>query len=298
MIKYAPEKKELASRDVVSRAEQTEIDEGRGIDGCVLLDIRHLGADKINERLPQIRELAINFEGVDPVEKPVPIKPGVHYSMGGVMTDVHGATEISGLYAAGECACVSVHGANRLGGNSLLETIVYGRRAGSAAGKFSMAEELQEFPASALRDAVHEVALVLHRDKGEPAYVILNELKDTMDECGRIFRDKERLDRGLKKIRELKERYKTVAITDKGETFNAELTMVLELGHMLGIGEAILLGAYHRTESRGSHYRTDFPERNDTDWLKHTVTYMEGSELKVRYKDVVIKKYKPQIRKY
>lgn len=298
MTKYAPEKKELASRDVVSRAEQTEIDEGRGIDGCVLLDLRHLGADKINERLPQIRELAINFAGVDPVEEPVPIKPGVHYSMGGVMTDVNGATEISGLYAAGECACVSVHGANRLGGNSLLETIVFGRRAGKAAGKFSMTEELQEFPASALRDAAHEVALVLYRDKGEAAYDILDELKDTMDECGRIFRDNERLDRGLKKIRELKERYKTATITDKGGTFNTELTMVLELGHMLDIGEAILLGAYHRTESRGSHYRTDFTERNDNNWLKHTATYMEGSELKVRYKDVVIKKYKPQVRKY
>src|SRR3990170_478776 len=160
MFKYAPKVQELASRDVVSRAEQTEIEEGRGADGCVLLDLRHLGAEKIKTRLSQIRDLAINFAGVDPVEAPVPVKPGQHYSMGGIAADVDGQTGVPGLFAAGESACVSVHGANRLGGNSLLETIVFGRRAGRKAAEFCVSKDFKPFPESALRDAAHEAAAI------------------------------------------------------------------------------------------------------------------------------------------
>ncbi len=298
MSKYAPKVLELASRDVVSRAEQTELEEGRGIDGCVLLDLRHLGEKKINERLSQIRELAVNFAGVDPVKDPVPVKPGAHYSMGGIKTDNDGATRIKGLFAAGECACVSVHGANRLGGNSLLETIVFGRRAGKKAMDFSKGSPLSDFPVDSLMDAAHEVANIVKRENGEAQYIIRDELNAVMEEnCG-VFRNKERLAKCLDKIRELKDRHNGVSLSDKGELFNNELLSVLELGQMLTVSETIVLAALNREESRGSHYRTDFPARNDKDWLKHTVIYREGGELKIRYRDVKITKFKPEERKY
>lgn len=298
MEKYAPKAKELASRDVVSRAEQTEINEGRGVDGCVLLDLRHLGKEKINERLPQIRDIAINFSGIDPVEKPLPIRPGAHYSMGGVMTGIDGLTNITGLYAAGESACVSVHGANRLGGNSLLEAIVFGRRAGAAASIFAGNSTLKSFPDSFLSDACREAADILKRDNGEPAFKIRNEMAETMEQCAGVFRDKTRLETGLVKIRELKKRHKTVCLSDKADGFNTELLSALELGNMLLISEAILLGALRREESRGAHSRTDFPKRDDEKWLKHTLIRMEDEELKTSYKDVTITKFKPAERKY
>ncbi len=298
MSKYAPKVLELASRDVVSRAEQTEIEEGRGVDGCVLLDLRHLGEAKINERLSQIRELAVNFAGVDPVKDPVPVKPGAHYSMGGIAAGVDGATRIKGLFAAGESACVSVHGANRLGGNSLLETIVFGRRAGKKAAEFAKGAPLPNFPDSALMDAAFEVANIIKREEGEPQHIIRNELNAVMEESCGIFRNKERLTKCLDKVRELKQRYGRVALSDKGEFFNNELLYVLELGKMLTVSEAIVLGALNRQESRGSHFRTDFPARNDNDWLKHTLIYREAGELKIRYRDVNITKFKPEERKY
>ncbi len=298
MEKYAPRVKELASRDVVSRAEQTEIEAGRGIDGCVLLDLRHLGAEKINERLPQIRDIAINFAGVDPVEKPIPVRPGAHYSMGGIMTDINGQTNISGLYAAGESACVSVHGANRLGGNSLLEAIVFGRRSGAAASEFCFQTGFPEFPDSTLKDAAHEVADIVRREDGEAAFVIRNEMTATMESCCGVFRDKERLAKGIEKIQGLKERYKKVSLSDKSESFNTELLAVFELGNMLDVAEAILIGAVSREESRGAHSRTDFPKRDDEKWLKHTLINKTNGELKIRYKDVTVTKFKPTERKY
>ncbi len=300
MKKYAPKVGELASRDVVSRAEQTEIEEGRGVDGCVLLDLRHLGEKKISERLPQIRDLAITFAGVDPVKEPVPVKPGAHYSMGGIMTDVNGETGITGLFAAGESACVSVHGANRLGGNSLLETIVFGRRAGSKAAEFCSVSPLPDFPDPALEGAAFEVADILKRDEGESPAILRDEMTGVMEaHCG-VFRNRERLTKGLEKIRELKERYKKAALTDKGECYNNELLSVLELGSMLDVSEAILLGAINREESRGSHWRTDYPGRNDAQWLKHTLVTKDPSTggLKISYKPVTITKFKPEERKY
>jgi len=299
MEKYAPKVKDLASRDVVARAEQTEIDSGRGADGCVFLDLRHLGEAKINERLSQIRELAINFAGVDPVNAPVPVQPGAHYSMGGIMIDVNGHTGLKGLFAAGECGCLSVHGANRLGGNSLLETIVFGKRAGKAASEHCLGSTLPDFPESALKEASFYVAGLLKRpEKGEAAWKIRDELKENMmANCG-IFRTKEKIKRALDKVLELKDRQKRVAITDRGDAFNSDILNVVELGWMCDVAESIIRGALAREESRGSHFRTDFPKRNDKDWLRHTLVYKEGGELKLRYKDVKITKYEPEERSY
>ncbi len=299
MEKYAPKVKELASRDVVARAEQTEIDEGRGVEGCIYLDLRHLGEEKINERLPQIRDLAIKFAGVDPVKLPVPVQPGAHYSMGGIKIDVHGATGVRGLYAAGECGCLSVHGANRLGGNSLLETIVFGKRAGRGASEYCLGARLPDFPDSALGDAANGVAEIIKRpDKGEAAWKIRDELKENMmSNCG-IFRTKEKIKKALDKILELKDRLNRVAVKDRGDAFNSDILNLIELGWMCDVSESIVRGAFLREESRGSHFRTDFPQRNDKDWLKHTLAFKEGGELKIRYRDVTITKYKPGERSY
>jgi len=300
MEKYAPKVKELASRDVVSRAEQTEIEEGRGVDGCVLLDLRHLGAERIKTRLSQIRDLAIDFAGVDPAAAPVPVKPGAHYSMGGIATDKDGRTSIPGIFGAGESACVSVHGANRLGGNSLLETIVFGRRAGAAVSEYCLGAEARPFPDSALKEACHHVATVLKRSSGESVFSIRKAMNDAMeDHCG-IFRDAGRLEKGYEKIRELSDRYRRAALTDRSDYFNNELLHYLELGQMLDISEAILLGAMNREESRGSHFRTDFPKRDDDRWLRHTLVYKDREKDKFRldYRDVSITKFKPEERKY
>jgi len=298
MSKYAPNALELASRDVVSRAEQKEIEEGRGMDGCVLLDLRHLGRGKIDERLPQIRSLAVDFEGVDPVKEPIPIKPGAHYSMGGIKTDIDGMTEVEGLFAAGECACVSVHGANRLGGNSLLEAIVCGRRAGHTASVYAVESKLPVFPDRALKEAAHSVSVIMNRATGERASKIRDELAETMIKNVGVFRTKERLTTALDKLKELRRRYKSVYIEDKSDVFNTELIETIELGSLLAIAECIIKGAMNRTESRGAHYRLDFPERDDTNWLKHTMFCKDGDEIKIDYKDVVVTKYKPMERKY
>ncbi|MFQ5900917.1 MAG: FAD-binding protein, partial [Thermodesulfobacteriota bacterium] len=298
MSRYAPNMMELASRDVVSRAEQKEIDEGRGIDGCVQIDLRHLGEKKIMERLPQIRQLAIDFEGVDPVYSPIPIKPGAHYSMGGIKVDAKGATEIKGLYAAGECACVSVHGANRLGGNSLLETIVFGRRTGKSASKYAISSEFQPFPDSYLAKAAHNIALILNRSKGEKASSIKKDLSIIMNKKVGVFRDGERLRDALNKVYELKDRFKKVVMDDKGDSYNTELQGVVELGNLLDLAETIVSGAVKREESRGAHCRIDFPERDDKNWLKHSIFYKKNGEFEISYQDVTITRFTPMERKY
>lgn len=298
MEKYAPNAKELASRDVVSRAEQTEIEQGRGVDGCVLLDLRHLGEKKIKERLGQIRELSINFAGVDPILAPIPVKPGSHYSMGGIKTDVNGATCVIGLFAAGEAACVSVHGANRLGGNSLLETIVFGRRAGAGVVEFCKAAKLPRFPETAFCDAAHEIANLMGRTGGESPLLIRKEMKETMESNAGVYRNKERMTKGLDKILELKERFKKVCLTDRSDYFNTELPGVLELGYMVDIAETILKGGLSREESRGSHARVDFTKRDDEKWMKHTVVKDDGAGIKLTYRDVTMTHFTPQERKY
>jgi len=298
MAKYAPEKLELASRDVVSRAIRTEIEEGRGIDGCVHLDIRHLGRARIMEALPQIRELAIDFAGVDPIEEPIPIRPGAHYTMGGIKTDLNGASPVRGFYAAGECACISVHGANRLGGNSLLETVVFGRRSGQAAAEFVRTASLPDFPSGAVAEVEASIAEIKNRKNGESAAAIRDEMAITMNDNVGIFRDEARISDAVAKIRKLKERYERVSIMDKGNVFNTELVETIELGYMLDLAELIAVGALARQESRGAHSRLDFPARDDEKWLKHTMYYRVPEGNKLAYSDVTITKWQPAERRY
>ncbi|MCH8949631.1 MAG: FAD-binding protein, partial [Chloroflexi bacterium] len=303
MEKYAPNKLELASRDVVSRAEQTEIDEGRGVDGCVLLDVRHLGEEKINERLGQIRELAIDLTNTDMVHEPVKVRPGAHYAMGGIKTNIDGASPLPGLFAAGECANVSVHGANRLGGNSLLETVVFGRRAGEAAARFAKEAASKPPPseASLAQDQARIQKLIegASNGSGERPAVIRGELGRMMREDVGIFRTKEQMESALAKVVELKERYQTVRLEDTGKVFNLDLLSIFELEGMLDVAHTMVAGALAREESRGAHTRRDFPERDDKKWMKHTISYREedGSP-RLEYGEVTMTQWEPEVRTY
>ncbi|TAJ22250.1 MAG: FAD-binding protein, partial [Nitrospirae bacterium] len=263
MKNYAPEQMELATRSTVSLAIGREILEGRGVDGCVLLDLRHLGRARIEERLPQIRQLAIEFAGVDPVESPIPVRPGAHYQMGGVRTDQWGATEMPGLYAAGECACVSVHGANRLGGNSLLETIVFGRRAGQRAAEAVENQPPRALSPETLRKEEARVARLFANEGPERAWQVRDELGKVMSLNLGIFRTKPSMSDAVGRVRELKERAAFVLLQDRGKIFNTDLIQALELQSLLEVAETIAVGALAREESRGAHYRADFPTRDD-----------------------------------
>lgn len=298
MKKYAPNAMELASRDVVSRAEQTEINEGRDIDGCIHLDIRHLGREKILEKLPQIRDLSIMFEGVDPIDEPMPIRPGAHYSMGGIKADVDGRTNIKGLFAAGECSCVSVHGANRLGGNSLLEAVVFGRRVGSSASTYAEDNGLEDWVDKALSDISFDIAKILDRTEGESYPKIRSELQLMMNSHAGVYRDSEKLAEAKKMIAELKGRYENVYVQDKSKVFNTDLLEALEVGNLLDLAAAIVEGALARQECRGAHWRIDHPGRNDKKWMKHTVASKTDKGLKLHYSDVSFTKYEPTERKY
>ena len=299
MKKYAPNALELASRDVVSRSEQTEIDAGRGINGSVMLDMRHLGAERIIERLPGSRELAMTFAGVDPIYDPVPVRPGAHYHMGGISTDSDGATELAGLYAAGECACVSVHGANRLGGNSLMETITFGRRSGRAAAEWALGHTTIDVPESAERDAERELKALLDRTSGERPWKIRDELGTSMLENFAVFRREEQMQRQLEIIPELRERYRSVYVEDKGDVFNSDLTQAIELGNMLDTAWCMLQAGEARKESRGAHARPyDYPTRDDEHFLKHSITRWKDDAPVLSYADVRMTKWTPEERKY
>jgi len=299
MKRYAPNALELASRDVVSRSEQTEIDQGRGINGSVMLDLRHLGADRINERLPGSRELAMTYAGVDPIYDPIPVRPGAHYHMGGVETDNDGATELTGLYAAGEVACVSVHGANRLGGNSLMETITFGRRAGRAAADWALAHTTVAVPDSQRVDAERRVRRLLDRPAGDRPHVVRDELGSSMLENFSVFRREDKMVAQREIIHRLRERYEHVYVEDKGNVFNNDLTQALELGSMLDIAACMLEGGIARKESRGAHSRPyDYPSRDDENFLKHSITYWVDGAPQLSYKPVRMTKYQPQERKY
>jgi succinate dehydrogenase/fumarate reductase flavoprotein subunit len=290
---------ELASRDVVSRSEQTEIDEGRGVNGSVMLDMRHLGADRIIERLPGSRELSMTFAGVDPINDPVPVRPGAHYHMGGVETDNDGATELTGLYAAGECACVSVHGANRLGGNSLMETITFGRRAGRYAAEWALSHTTIEVPEAVERDAERELRELLDRDEGERPWKIRDELGASMLENFGVFRREDKMERQEEIIRELRERFRNVYVEDKGQVFNSDLTQAIELGNMLDTAWTMVQAGIQRKESRGAHARPDdYPERDDENFMKHSISRWDGDRPVLSYSPVRVTRFEPQVRTY
>lgn len=292
--RYAPEQMELATRSTVSLAIGQEILEGRGVDGCVLLDLRHLGRDKILERLPQIRQIAMEFAGLDPVETPIPIRPGAHYQMGGVRANQWGETAIAGLFAAGECACVSVHGANRLGGNSLLETIVFGRRAGTKAGEYAGTVGHETPAPQHLADEEARVERLLSQSGGERAWQVRQELGEALSTNLGIFRTKESMTVAGGKVRELQQRAAAVTVQDKGRVFNTDLIQALELQCLADLAETIVSGALAREESRGAHYRADFPTRNDAAWLRHTVAHRGPDGVQVSYAPVTVTRFTPK----
>ncbi|HEY1680736.1 MAG TPA: FAD-dependent oxidoreductase [Candidatus Tumulicola sp.] len=301
MFKYAPNKGELASRDVVSRAEWTEILEGRGVDGCVLLDMRHLGREKILERLPQIRELALDATGKDAIDEPIPILPGAHYTMGGIETDKWGATRVPGVYAAGECACVSVHGANRLGGNSLLETIVFGARSATHALEYIKNHgggKPSEKTLNAERDRIRGL---MSRSGGTRAPQLRRAMNETMSENTFIFRDATGLGTAVEEMTRVRREFDQNAyVMDKSATFNTDLVGALETDFLIDAALALATSAQARTESRGAQARTDFPERDDKDWLKHTLAWRtpDGPPRLDYSRAVTITKFDPQVRSY
>jgi succinate dehydrogenase flavoprotein subunit len=299
MKRYAPNAMELASRDVVSRSEQTEIDNGLGINGSVMLDMRHLGADRIIERLPGSRELSMTFAGVDPIFEPVPVRPGAHYHMGGVETDTDGLTELTGLYAAGEVACVSVHGANRLGGNSLMETITFGRRAGRAAAEWALSHTTVHVPESLEREAERQLSGLLDRPEGERPWKIRDELGASMLENFGVFRQGEKMVRQLEIIEGLRERYESVYVEDKGRIFNSDLTGAIELGYLLDLAGCMIQAGNERRESRGAHARPhDFPDRDDENFLKHSITRWVDGRPELSWAPVRMTRWQPEVRTY
>jgi succinate dehydrogenase / fumarate reductase flavoprotein subunit len=341
---YANNEGELASRDVVSRAELTEVNEGRGIEAeYVHLDMRHLGEERILDRLENILHLAEDFEGVDGLEEPMPVKPGQHYQMGGIETNEHGETVIDGLYAAGECACVSVHGSNRLGGNALPELFVFGKLAGRAAAGDDMGEaEISlgrtgeserggvetpvepgalptEFggdavadggvaldPAETVETAVEtereRIETLLERDTGVNHADIRQRVQDTMTENVNVFREEAGLKQALRDIRQAREDYREVAVSDPSRTFNTDLVHTIETRNIIDLAETITLGALARTEFRGAHWRAEHQERKDEEWLKHTFVSWDGGRPDLWYKPVILEGdlqgYEPKVRSY
>jgi succinate dehydrogenase / fumarate reductase, flavoprotein subunit len=300
MEKYAPNKMELASRDVVSRAEQTEINEGRGFpDGTVALDITVVPRKRIHEALREIVNVGRDFAGIDITREPIHIKPGNHYVMGGVKTDANGETPITGLYAAGECACVSVHGGNRLGANSLLDTLVFGRRAGEHAARSVRATPLSAPSRAALADEERMIGAVVTRGSSSRRVSELKaELGETMDKYVAVFRDEDGLRTALDVIRRLKEEAADVAIDDKGTVFNQDVLGALELDFMLDNAECTVVSAIERKESRGAQHRTDYPERNDDEWLRHINVSPNGGVPEISFSEVSLTRWQPEERTY
>ncbi len=310
MERYAPEKMELAPRDLVSRAEQTEISEGRGVDGkdYVYLDLRHLGRDKIMDRLPQVWELALNYLKVDATKNPIPIQPTAHYSMGGIPANIH--TEVirdadnhivSGLYAAGEAACLSLHGANRLGTNSLQDAATFGRLAGKRMSEFLRGASYPDLPSTPMDGAREKIAGLMEGKGGERHAPIRAELQENMTLHAGVFRNAEGLLKLRDIVRDLQNRFRQVRIDDQGQAFNLDLIEAMEVGHLLSFAEVIVEGALNRTESRGAHFRTDYPKRNDENWLRHTLAWKSDSGIRLNHDKRVIlfmDRYPPQERKY
>ncbi|MFF8030398.1 MULTISPECIES: succinate dehydrogenase flavoprotein subunit [unclassified Streptomyces] len=312
MEKYAPVMKDLASRDVVSRSIYTEIREGRGCGpegDHVYLDLTHLPPEQLDAKLPDITEFARTYLGIEPYTDPIPIQPTAHYAMGGIPTNVEGevladnTTVVPGLYAAGEVACVSVHGANRLGTNSLLDINVFGKRAGIAAAEYSQKADFVELPENPESLVVEQIERLRSSTGNERVATIRRELQETMDANVMVFRTEQTIKTAVEKIAELRERYRNVAIQDKGKRFNTDLLEAVELGNLLDLAEVMAVSALARKESRGGHYREDYPNRDDVNFMRHTMAYREvgadGSEtVRLDYKPVVQTRYQPMERKY
>ncbi|MFJ8597481.1 succinate dehydrogenase flavoprotein subunit [Streptomyces shenzhenensis] len=312
MEKYAPVMKDLASRDVVSRSIYTEIREGRGCGpegDHVYLDLTHLPPEQLDAKLPDITEFARTYLGIEPYTDPIPIQPTAHYAMGGIPTNVEGevlsdnTTVVPGLYAAGEVACVSVHGANRLGTNSLLDINVFGRRAGIAAAEYSRHAEFVELPENPESLVVEQIERLRTSTGTERVATLRRELQETMDANVMVFRTEQTIKTAVEKIAELRERYRNVSIQDKGKRFNTDLLEAVELGNLLELAEVMAVSALARKESRGGHYREDYPNRDDVNFMRHTMAYREvgddGTEsVRLDYKPVVQTRYQPMERKY
>ncbi|MFF3461232.1 succinate dehydrogenase flavoprotein subunit [Streptomyces sp. NPDC001984] len=312
MEKYAPVMKDLASRDVVSRSIYTEIREGRGCGpegDHVYLDLTHLPPEQLDAKLPDITEFARTYLGIEPYTDPIPIQPTAHYAMGGIPTNVEGevladnSTVVPGLYAAGEVACVSVHGANRLGTNSLLDINVFGRRAGIAAAEYSHKADFVELPDEPASFVLERIEQLRTSTGTERVAELRRELQETMDANVMVFRTEQTIKTAVEKIAELRERYKNVSIQDKGKRFNTDLLEAIELGNLLDLAEVMAVSALARKESRGGHYREDYPNRDDVNFMRHTMAYREvgddGTEsIRLDYKPVVQTRYQPMERKY
>ncbi|MGW0518914.1 succinate dehydrogenase flavoprotein subunit [Crossiella sp. NPDC003009] len=311
MERYAPTIKDLAPRDMVARAMATEVREGRGAGphkDYVYLDLTHLGAEVLDAKLPDITEFSRTYLGIDPVTEQVPVYPTAHYAMGGIPTKITGEVlrdndnVVPGLYAAGECACVSVHGANRLGTNSLLDINVFGRRAGIAAAEYAKTVEHTELPANPATLVESMVSTMLESTGGERVADIRGELQTTMDLNASVYRTEETLKQALHDVQALKERYAGVAIQDKGKRFNTDLLEAVELGFLLELAEVLVQGALNRKESRGGHAREDYQQRDDVNFLRHTMAYKHGdgltADIRLDYKPVTITRYQPMERKY
>jgi succinate dehydrogenase / fumarate reductase flavoprotein subunit len=308
MERYAPKLMELAPRDMVSRAMYQEIRAGRGIGGkdYLYLDVRHLGRKVIEEKLPDITDFARIYQGVEPLKEPVPVQPTAHYAMGGIPTNVQSevvwdenGTVVPGLFAAGECACVSVHGANRLGTNSLVDLLVFGRRAGRQMARYAGTVERPMPIADAVEPVRAQLEIIRRRTPGtESVAAIRTELQAAMMDDVGVYRDGKLLAAALAKVRELEGRYEHVSIADDGTVFNTELLEANELGYLLDLAHVTVVAALARTESRGAHSREDYPERDDANWLKHSLAYQGKDGPNLRYKPVSITRFEPKPRTY
>ena len=307
MERYAPTIKDLAPRDMVARAMANEVREGRGAGphkDYVLLDLTHLPPEVIDAKLPDITEFARTYLGVEPYTEPVPVFPTAHYAMGGIPTNINAevlrdnTTVVPGLYAAGECACVSVHGANRLGTNSLLDINVFGKRAGIYAVEYSKDADFVPVPEGAIDDVVSLLTAVRNSKGTEKVAVLRKELQDTMDKNAQVYRTESSLNEALDKIAELRERYQHIAIQDLGQRFNTDLLEAVELGFLLDLAEVLAFTARERRESRGGHFREDFDTRDDKKFMLHSMAYKTGENIKLDWKPVVVTNYQPMERKY
>ncbi len=299
MARYAPHVLDLASRDVVSRAIVTEVKAGRGFpDGSVHLELMHLGREKIETRLQEIVDFSRTYAGVDPVTEPIPVYPAQHYMMGGISTNMKGEASLPGLFAAGEAACVSIHGANRLGGNSLLETLVFGKQAGIAAAAYVATVGGTEVRPEDVARENDRFQVLWGRKEGESPRALRAELQHTMDTLVGIYRVPDELFAALRKVRELQERYRTVRVTDPSTTYNIDLSDALEVGNLLDLAEVIIVGAIARTESRGAHTRVDHPARDDQHWMKHTIAHRTPGGPELSYAPVAFTHFEPKERVY